>query len=259
MLRSISGIGPETRRERHDMSKRMVLVAASVLAALAFAALPAAASAAPSVDFSVENPTFSGTFGEATLTAVGQEEIVCTSENHVNGSWETTNKVGTTGHISLTFTHCHPKETPGIACTTSGQASGVITTGSSLFHLVYITSDINTPSTMLTKVPGLLVTPPSGGTFAEFNCSFLVHLKIAGTGIIGKVTAPTCGSAASGSSTVQFTSASTGKQTYQLAEGNATTYHLTSSLNSGSAVEASEDVESTTTLAGGATGQLTCN
>lgn len=238
------------------MTKRMMMVAASALAAVAFAALPAVASAAPEVDFAKAGAhTFKGTFGEASLTAVGQEQIICTGENHVHGEWTS----GTTGNISLTFTNCHPKETPGIACTTSGQAAGTIVVAQSVFHLKYITSDVATPGTMLVKKPGVLITPPTGGTFATFSCSFLINIKVTGNGIIGAVTAPTCGST-SASSTLSFTSNSTGVQTYQLVEGDATTYTLKSSLNGGAAVQASEDVPSSTTefTEAGETGTLTC-
>jgi hypothetical protein len=233
------------------MTKKTMLLAASALAALAFAALPAMASAAPTIHFSTANPTFSGTFGKATLTAVGQEEIVCDGENHVNGQWTTKveggKNTGTTGTIEITFTNCHVGPLP---CTTSGQASGTITTGTSEFHLVYIKG--------FSKTVGTLVTPPTGGTFAAFACTVFASVKVTGNGIIGHVSTPKCGEK-SASSTTSFTSSAKGVQTYKEVEGSAVVYSLKSSLNGGGAVEASEDIPTaTTTLGGGATGELTC-
>lgn len=186
------------------------------------------ASAAPSIHFSLANPVFGGTFGEARLTAVGQEEILCTKESHVAGQWTTElvngENTGSTGHLASTFTDCHPKEQPTLPCTTFGAATGTIVVASSEFHLVYITSDVATPNTMFAKTVGLLITAPKkegvSQRFTTFDCTFLIHIKVAGNGILGHVTTPKCGEK-SGTTTVDFHSNSKGVQTYKLARTTA--------------------------------------
>lgn len=229
------------------MTKKWMLI--SLVTGLAAIATPSPASAAtPVVDSSVANPTSHGTFGAGTLTAAGQQEIQCSGENHYTGSATTNAKnEASTGTGRLLLTNCRFGST---ACNSSGKAAGEITTEESVTHLVYING--------FTKTVGALFTPnATTGRFAQFSCSFLINVTIAGTGVIAHLVKPACGGTSS-SATLSATSVGTGVQTYQEVEGSATKYHLTESINGGAAVEASIDVTVTGTADGGATGTLTC-
>ncbi|MGN6258082.1 MAG: hypothetical protein ACTHN3_10090 [Solirubrobacterales bacterium] len=232
------------------MTKKMMLLAVTAVAALAFAAMPAIASAAPTVDFSKPTPLpFTGKSTVSFLRSSGFAQTVECTSDHVKGEWTT----GTTGHIHLLFTGCKNTST-GIACNTTGLASGEITVRSSLFHLVYIKG--------FTKTVGALVTPPVEGEktlpFAEFSCGSLFKVVVTGNGIIGHVTKPACGETSTGSTIVAQSASLNSVQKYQEIEGSTTKYHLLSSLNGGTAGEASEETTEETTLEGEATGTLTC-
>jgi hypothetical protein len=229
------------------MSKKLTLLAAAI-AVVAFAAIPAIASAAPTLDFSPTVPTeakpvkATGTGGKATLNTVGGSTVTCTSSDETV-EWTT----DTTGHLEVSFTGC---SSSGFSCKSSGSAAGTITTNKSLFHLVYI----NPPSS---HTVGILLTPPASGVFAEFECTALVHVKVTGNGIVGHLDSPACG-ATSASSTISFAQSAAGVQLYQEVEGGATKYHLNSSFNGGTAEQSSEVTTGTTTLPTGETAQLTC-
>jgi hypothetical protein len=222
------------------MTKKMMLVAASALAALAFAALPAFASASASID-NVAGHAFTGTFGTATLTNVTNEAVECTGENHVKGSFASS----TTGSIHILFTNCHTHS--GISCKSSGLAAGEITTEAE-FHVINIE-----PTTA-----GILITPKNTTTheFVTFSCSFLETIVVKGNGVIGDISAPAC-NGTSGNLTLSFTSSATGVQAYQQIETAGTVYHMESNLNGGAFSGFSEDMTSTTTLTEGS-GTLTC-
>ncbi|MGN6258085.1 MAG: hypothetical protein ACTHN3_10105 [Solirubrobacterales bacterium] len=227
------------------MTKKMMLLAVTAVAALVFAAMPAVASAAPNIDFSKGTPIpFTGTSGISVLRNSGfAGEVECTIDTN-SGEWTSS----VTGILQVKFRNCKNKAT-GIACTTSGQESGVIATDSGVFHLGYIAG--------FTKTVGILLTPnATTGIFTEFSCGSLFKVVVAGNGLIAHVTKPTCGET-SGKSTISAT-ATGSVQTYQQMEGNSTKFHLTSSLNGGTAAEASEETTEETELSGGATGTLTC-
>jgi hypothetical protein len=204
--------------------------------------LPAVASAGePQIDpASGKFPlTFTSAGGASELRAAGQEPIKCTS-NHGSGRYTS----ATTGDIELTFTGCTAF---GGECHTAGQANGVITTGTSIFHNVYLTAGKTTP--------GVLVTPPTGGVFATFSCFFgFASVSVTGNGIIGHLESPKCG-AKSKTGTLNFT-ATGSSQTYKQNTATGTVFNLKSSVNGGAAVEAAEVAEGTVTYAEEAT--LTC-
>jgi hypothetical protein len=226
------------------MSRRIILLAVTAVAALAAMALPAIAAAAPEMDFTKEpteaNPVVStGESGVSRLVSVGGSEVECTS-SHVKVTW--TSK--TTGHLHVLFTGC---KSSGFSCNSTGLSSGEITTNTP-FHLIYIEG--------FTKTVGVLATPPAGGTFADFHCTFFVHVVVTGNGLVGHVDSPACGGT-SRSSTVSFEQSATGVQKYKKVGG--TTYHLESSFNGGTAEESSEVASGSTTLEGAVEGTLTCN
>lgn len=166
------------------MSIRKTLLTAAV-AAFAFAALPALASADIEMDLP-ENDHFTVSGGETTLTTPASE-VKCSS---VTGTGEFTNSQ--TGTLSLLFHGC---KASGTNCTSAGQSAGTIaTTPGTTFHLVTATdSEKNTKD-------GILITPPTDGEttegeihhFASFKCAFgLVSIEVWGNGIIGEITSPT--------------------------------------------------------------------
>ncbi|MGN6258081.1 MAG: hypothetical protein ACTHN3_10085 [Solirubrobacterales bacterium] len=227
------------------MTKKMMLLAVTAVAALAFAAMPAIASAAPTVDFSKATPIpFTGTSGISILRSSGfSAQLECTGGTG-SGEWTSV----TTGVGVSTLTGCKNRAT-GIACNSAGQASGAVKTETLVSHLVYIKG--------FTKTVGSLATPnATTGKFAEFTCGSLFKVVVAGNGIIGHVTKPACGETSNHSTTVG--TASGAVQTYQEIEGSTVKYHITTSLNGGTASEASLEATGEGELGEGATATLTC-
>jgi hypothetical protein len=125
-----------SRRKVRTMSKKMMLLAAGALAALAITALPGAASAKETkLDCLTGTPcTFTVAGGVSTISTVSGDTISCTS---VTGSGGAAAKEVTTFTVSLKFHGC--KETTTIfkfACTSPGQPSGTIVSNTITGHLV---------------------------------------------------------------------------------------------------------------------------
>jgi hypothetical protein len=223
------------------MKNKMMLLALAAVSAVMFV-LPAVASAGePQIDpASGKFPlTFTSAGGASELRAVGSEPVKCTG-NKGTGKYTS----ATTGEIELTFTGCTAF---GGQCNSSGQAAGVITTGTSVFHNVYLTDAKTTP--------GVLVTPPTGGVFASFSCFFgFASVSVTGNGVIGHLESPKCG-AKQKTATLNFT-ATGASQTYKQNTLTGTVFNLKSSTNGGAAAEAAEVAEGTVTYAEEAT--LTC-
>lgn len=196
------------------MSKKLMMLAAGALTALAFAALPAVASAGtPQVHCPEKKATCSFTIAGVNpeLKRTDGLQVGCSS---VTGSG-VLNTTGATG-VSMTFHGC--KETIfNTACTTSGQSSGTIKTGTLSADNIYTTDNKTSP--------GILMTPPAGGHFATFSCIDGTH-TIDGPGIIGSLTAPACGGSA-GSATLNFGQSSNGHQTHKQITGTGAIFDLT--------------------------------
>jgi len=167
------------------------------------------------------------TGGAAELTTVGGTKVTATATTGKN-IFETS----TTGTTELTFTG---SSSFGFPCTSAGQPSGTITTATQPFHLV----------TLPGKVPGILITPPANGVFAEFTCAGFLTAVVKGNGIVGTITAPGCGGSAT-TSTSSFEKVATGVQKHKKVEGTETEYHLTSSINGGPFEEAAQVGSGTT-------------
>ena len=213
------------------MKNKTMLLALCVFA-FALAALPAIASAAPTVDpASGKFPLkFTSTGGASELRSEGAEAVKCTSNE---GTGEYTS--GTAGKIELTFKGCTQG---GTACTSSGQSSGTITTGTSPIDNIYIEPKNTTP--------GVLVTPPSGGVYATFTCGFIT-ITVTGNGIIGDLEKPTCGTKGK-TATLNFT-ATGASQTYKQVETAGTVFDLKADLPFGITATAAEVAEGTVTFA----------
>ena len=188
------------------MIKKSLL--AACVAAFAFTALPALAAANPTLEpkGSGEFPTsFTSHGGKTEFETVGGTKVTCET---VTNEGVFTN--GQTGSIKFVFHECHDG-TFGIPCTTSGSPEGTITTTTLPFHLKEVEHGGE-------KSHAVLITPNGEkygtGHFAEFNCSFLVHIDVTGNGIIGTITAPGTNEE-SKEATVAFEAESTGTQTHR--------------------------------------------
>jgi len=212
------------------MSKKIMLLALAVASMAAFA-LPSMAMAEDIPLHLVPKPegAKSITGGAAELSTVGGT-VVTSKKTDGTATFETS----TTGTIELTFTE---SSSFGFPCTSAGQSSGTVTTATQPFHLV----------TLPGKVPGILITPPANGVFAEFTCAGFLTAVVKGNGIIGTITAPACG-ASSTTSTSKFEKSATGVQKHKKVEGTETEYHLTSSINGGAFQEAAQVGEGITNL-----------
>jgi hypothetical protein len=161
------------------MSKKLMLLAAGVLAGLAFTALPSVASAG---EWTCETETGAvcGTFSgsNSTVTILTQHEggstITCTS-NTVHGTYTT----ATTGeNLTITFSGCVSSNSE---CHSAGQANGVIKTFDLDFHNILIDHAGTTP--------GILITPStSNNEFARYVCGGIITVHWKGNGVIGDVT-----------------------------------------------------------------------
>lgn len=218
------------------MNTRRLLLGAMALAVVAFAAMPAMASAHPILD--PPGGTFPAGFtaagGTATLRASGQPNVVCSSSEVAKGNGSFTNS--TTGTVEFTFHGCNVL---GLPCTTSGQSSGTITTGTSVFHLVTVNGG----------KAAVLITPPTGGTYATFVCAGNT-IAVGGNGVIGAITKPGYNEL-SKTFTLDLNATGSVQEIQEDEEESGTKYHLTASKNGGTPVEASEEAEGTGTFEGG--------
>jgi hypothetical protein len=222
------------------MSKKMMVLALAVVSAALFA-MPAVASAQSWHLDATSSFSLSGSGGSPTSTA--GTKITCTGTSG-SGTFSTT----TEGTISLTFSGC--KEGFGLACTTAGQASGVIT-GTAKFDAIMVSSTA-------TKAPGVLLTPdtsnePTPGLkeFNNYSC-FGITVRVFGKGVIGTISAPECGKAST-TATLVFASSATGVQADQTWTGSS--FDLTSNLTSSHPTTSFDGV---TTLTFPAARTMTC-
>jgi hypothetical protein len=203
------------------MSKKMMLLAAGVLAALAFTALPSIASAGEFNATCSSGATCTGTVqstGHATLESSGGLQVTCTS---VTGSTSQTNN-SSTGSANLVFHGC-TESVFGTSCGTGG----TITANSMVSHLVYLEHD--------KSVKGILLTNAN----VTFSC-FGGFVKKTVTGsIIGEIENPSCGVAKT-HHTINFEAgATTGSQKWTKITTTGTVYDLISNNHAGGAYETS--------------------
>ena len=157
---------------------------AAIAAALAFAALPALASAGYHID---DNNgvgfTVHGEAGEEPILLTGtdgEENTIELSCETVTGNGNfTDNKKGT---LQLHFQGCAEQTVAGFACNSEGQGEGEITTTQLAFELV-------TADHPGEKDHAVLIKPHEGSHFASFEC-FIIGAELTGNGIIGTVQSP---------------------------------------------------------------------
>jgi hypothetical protein len=226
------------------MSKKLMLLAAGALTALAFAALPAVASAGEvTADCSSGATCKAEVSGAASaLGNTSGETISCTS---VTGSASFTSGTST-GTSSLTFHGCRETATFfKFSCNSVGQPSQTITTGSLVAHLIYLDD-------AKTKV-GLLITNVS----VTFTCAGFSDKTVTGN-VIGQITNPNCGKAST-SHKVKFEQTAHGAQEFTQTTGTGTIFDLTSNNDAGGAyLTSSQKGEGTLSYIEGKTATLTC-
>jgi len=205
------------------MSKKMMLLALSVVSAVLFA-LPAVASATPAHISATEPFTVAkGLVSEkGILETTGGEKIECLKGVSGEGSWHST----TTGTLTLEFHECTaPTIFGNLTCTTrtseggtNPESAGTIRTTNLEFHMIMIAAN----------TPGVLITPDTAtNVFAHFTCGGgLVTKTVVGNGVIGTITSPAC-STPSTTATLKFEQgATTGLQKHTTYTG--VNYHLES-------------------------------
>lgn len=211
----------------------MKLAIVCAAAALAFGALPAIAAAHPVLDppGGTFPARFMGTGGSGTVRAQGFPNWLCSSST-ANGEFNNS----TTGTVRFTFHGCAAL---GAFCTSPGQPSGTIATGTSEFHLVTVNGG---------KVAAL-ITPPSGGIFTTFAC-FGTTISVGGNGVIGAITNPGYNELSS-TFTLDFNATGSVQEIQEGEEEPGTKYHLTVTKSGSTPIEASEEFEGTDTFEGG--------
>ena len=183
---------------------------AALVAAFAFAALPALASAVTLTPATQQSFTLHGT--DPTLGTTYEGEPLGFKCTTVEGSGSITDK---TGNVHLSFKGCKD-EAFGFSCTTPGYASGTIT-ATATAHLETVNGN-----------PAVLLKPTTGEAFAEFEC-FILGITVTGNGIIGTITSPGIGEKST-EATVSF-EAEGGTQKHTKVDGDETTYGLEESVN----------------------------
>jgi hypothetical protein len=228
------------------MKTKRTFLTALVMTALSLAGLAGIASAAEVALHNQANGVpgaFTGKGGAGTLTAEGQKPVSCTEGS---GAGKFTSM--TTGEIELTLKGCSSEVSGSkVNCTSSGQATGVITTNTAVVHGVELE-----PNPAIEPL-GVLITGPAGG-FAKFVCGGLQTVTLTGN-LIGEVTGKNCNSAKSKSMEINFTTkagATEPTQKWEQVTTTGTVYDLTSDFTgfptNSANVTSAIDVEVTGTL-----------
>lgn len=226
------------------MSIKKTLLAAA-LAAFAFTALPAVASAVE-VDLP-ENPEFTVEGGETRLVTP-ESEVKCTSVEEAG-----TNKFESSsgGTVKLKFNGCKAFSTN---CKSAGAANGVIETTALPFDIVTLTTQPSGVRHIL-----ILITSNSNH-FATFTCAFgLAKIEVTGNGVLGEITNPGV-EELSNSMTLNFETDENDEQVFNEAMftgGENKTYGLEASTNGGEPEPAGQDGVGTASFVEGGEGQIT--
>jgi hypothetical protein len=244
------------------MIKKSVLAAG--LAALAFAALPAIASATYPNPYLAEN----GNPVSNTAFSVGTDPLSAGEPDHEpyletkDGNWVRCKKVegsgefetAETGSIKLKFIGCHTKL--NLKCGTGEASSETIETTELPFHLKTVDHEG-------VQTPGVLITPNGhtahGAHFATFQCQIVGKIEVGGNeseepyaGIIGTITAPKK-EVPSNTATLSFKQTE-GVQTHRVVTNDneeTVEYDLKSSIGGGATQTAGETATGTITFANG--------
>jgi hypothetical protein len=154
------------------MSKKLMLLAAGALSALAFMAIPGIASGNEFVGTCGTGATCTGAIagGAAEIEDDGGTAVKCTSSS---GSFTPTHN-SPTGVVNLKFHSCTGF---GFTCTSPGQPAGTIATGNLTYHMIRLEPDPNT-----TPV-GVLIT----GANVTFSCAGGLVVRTVTGSVIGEL------------------------------------------------------------------------
>jgi hypothetical protein len=198
------------------MSKKLMLLAAGALSALAFAALPAFASAEELEAHCPVAPcigTITGSSSEHSIELENDagEKVDATA---LDGTIEIKTGTTKTATVELDFTHVYETSSGfKFTCNTPGQASGTIKTGPLTAHFINIGKSTET-------IPGVLLTLPAAGI--TFECAGGLVKKTVTGNIIGTILEPTtvCNKADTNTK-VTFNIKGVGTQEHELYTGTA--------------------------------------
>jgi hypothetical protein len=227
------------------MSKRLMLLAAGVLATLAFTALPSMASANEFI-------ATCSTKANCTATIAGGAAVLENDAGGAVGTVSCTASTGTatiehaksTGSVSLSFTGCNNN---GFKCNSVGAAAGVINTGSLVSHLIYL------EATTAGK-KGVLLTNVN----VTFECAGGLVKKTVTGNVIGEIEEPNCGTAKASHKINFEPGAATGSQQWTQITKAGTIFDLTSGTHASDTTTSSQKGTGTLTYNGGATVTLDC-
>lgn len=185
-----------------------MVLALAVIGAALFALPPAASAQSWHLD-STSSFSVSGSGGA--LTSSGGN-VTCTGTTG-SGAFSTT----TEATVSLRFSGCH-EPLFSLSCTSPGQSSGVIVANAKLTGIMIAA---NKPGVLLTPDTSTEITPGLK-EISNFSC-LGTSIKVFGKGVIGTISAPECGKAAT-TATLTLASSATGVQADQTWTGG--TYDL---------------------------------
>jgi hypothetical protein len=231
------------------MSKKLMLLAAGALAALAITALPGAASAKETALKCEKTPcAFTETGGLTTFSTVSGDTVTCTSVSGNGEAINLSNLETTTTQVTLLLHGC--KETSTIfkfACSTPGTPSGTIHGGTATAHIIALTGGTET---------GVLLTNPK----TTFTCAGGFARTTVTGNIIGEIETK-CGSAASAVQKLNFETTGHGAQKLKTYTG--ATFNLIAATNHNETPTATSGYETaaksgTTTLTWNQNVQVTC-
>jgi hypothetical protein len=222
------------------MTKKKLLVAATVLSALALS-LPSGASAgSPEVECALAacGPfTFQGGLVEFTLENGFKTQ--CTS---VTGTGNYSSKTG--GSISLSFHGCIDTVTGfKIPCTSPGQPAGTVVLPNYQFDNIYLTDSKTAPGILITNLD------------STYTC-FSSHTTMTG-GLIGAIE-PGCAGGPSNAFTVAFQRVALGKQKYTQNTGTGGIFAPLTSFNGSAGITEALDATGTVKFGAGKESVITC-
>jgi len=220
------------------MSKKLMLLVAGALTALAFTALPSIASAGEPLLLCETGGecSYSVAGGESRFSATNGDTVWCSS---VSGTGKMTgldaNKEAKTGEVQLLFHGCKEQATAfHFSCTSSGQPAGTVTTNKMVTHNVYLDAAKTKQGVLLTSSN---VTFTCAGGFASTTVTGNAMGEMETTcGTTGKTLA------------LNFTASSHGQQTFKQTTGTGTVFDLTAQTNHPSGAYATAAQTGTGTL-----------
>lgn len=216
------------------MSKKLMLLAAGALSALAFAALPAVAMGSEDQFHCSNAAGCTGVIQSTGITTLQDDSGSATGRVNCSAATGTVTipQTSSTGNVAITFTGC--KDGPGFGeCQSIGSPKGTIiaTPNPLVGHLITIDP---TPSVIM----GILLTNVN----TTFTCNVFDLVKTVTGNVIGKIENPECNQKKS-HHTIDFTQGPAGTQTYRQITTTGTMFDLTSGSHAGGGSDATTSAQ----------------